>query len=366
MDLEDLYTAYQASRKHNKRSEDMVSFEIDLYANLRNLRDKINSRSYTPLHNYSFIHRRSQRPREVFAAEPELKVMMSYALTRIAPFVEAHLHPRTFNNRVGMGAQLAVNTLINDIYTVSEGYTKPCQIIKVDYKGYFPNMDRDYSYKLVSDIVRKEYRGYGKSDMLYCLAIACFSSPKRSKRKSPYWEWADYPKYKSVYCRQDGKGGFIGYTFWQMIASLYPTPIDNFIEKNISRHFVRYVDDTVIVTDNPEMARAMMPEYRRRLNAIGITMHPKKYYDQPYQHGVEFLGYYLRPERVHIKRRTVGRAMTVARNTQRGKRNYFDAINSYLGIIKSTSDLGKAKELLDAVKRKCYTKDYNNYKLQLT
>lgn len=343
----------------------MVSFEIDLYANLRNLRNKINSRSYIPLHNYSFIHRRSQKPREVFAAEPELKVIMAYALTRIAPIVESKLHPRTFNNRVGMGAQLAVNTLINDIYEVSEGYTKPCQIIKIDYKGYFPNMDRDYSYKLVSDIVRKDYRGHGKNDMLYCLAVACFTDPKRSKRKSPLWEWADYPAYKSVYSRPDGKGGFIGYTFWQMIASLYPTGIDNFIEKNISRHFVRYVDDTTIVTDNPEMVRAMMPEYRRQLEAIGITMHPTKYYDQPYQHGLEFLGYYIRPGRVHIKERTFNRAMAVAGSRERGKRNYFDAINSYLGMIKATSDTGKARVLLDAVNREGFYKDYTNFKLQL-
>lgn len=363
MDLEDLYTAYQASRKHNKRSEDMVSFEVDLYANLRDLRDKINSRTYTPLHNYSFMHRRSQKPREVFAAEPALKVVMSFALMRIAPIVESKLHPRTFNNRVGMGAQLAVNTLINDIYEASEGYTKPCQIIKVDYKGYFPNMDRDYSYKLVSDIVRNEYHGRGKEDMLYCLAIACFSAPTRSKRKSPLWEWADYPQYKSVYCRPAGKGGFIGYTFWQMIASIYPTDIDKFVEKHISRHFIRYVDDTTIVTDNPEMVRAMLPEYRRRLESIGITMHPAKYYDQPYQHGVEFLGYYIRPGRVHIKRKTVARAMGAAKSKGRGKRNYFDAINSYLGMIKATSDLETAKALLDAVKRKGYKKDYENYKL---
>lgn len=343
----------------------MVFFEVDLYANLRNLRDKINSRSYIPLHNYSFIHRRSQKPREVFAAEPELKVIMAYALTRLAPIVESKLHPRTFNNRVGMGAQLAVNTLINDIYEVSEGYTKPCQIIKIDYKGYFPNMDRDYSYKLVSDIVRKDYHGHGKSDMLYCLAIACFTNPKRSKRKSPLWEWADYPQYKSVYSRPDGKGGFIGYTFWQMIASLYPTGIDNFIEKNISRHFVRYVDDTTIITDNPEMVRAMIPELRRELGKIGITMHPTKYYDQPYQHGVEFLGYYIRPGRVHIKERTFNRAMTVAGSRERGKRNYFNAINSYLGMIKATSDTEKAREILNAVNREGFYKDYTNLKLQL-
>lgn len=363
MDLESLFTAYKASRKHNRRSEDMVAFEIDLYANLRELKTKIDNRSYLPLHNYSFMHRRSGKPREVFAAEPELKVMMAFALERIAPCIEKSLHPRTFNNRIGMGAQLAVNTLIEDIYEVSEGYTKPCQIIKVDYKGYFPNMDRDVAWRMVSDIVNKEYHGADKDDVLYCLMVACFTDSRRSKRKSPLWEWADYPAYKSVYLRDPGIGGFIGYTFWQMIASLYPTDIDRFVEKNISRHFVRYVDDTTIVTDNPEMVRAMIPEYRRRLKEIGITLHPKKYYDQPYQHGVESLGYYIRPGRVHIKRRTVGKAMVVVASRQRGRRNYFDAINSYLGMIKASSDIGKAKELLDAVQRKGFEKDYKNYKL---
>lgn len=363
MDLESLFTAYKASRKHNRRSEDMVAFEIDLYANLRELKAKIDNRSYLPLHNYSFMHRRSGKPREVFAAEPELKVMMAFALERIAPLVEKHLSPRTFNNRIGMGAQLAVNTLIDDIYEVSEGYTKPCQIIKVDYKGYFPNMDRDVAWRMVSEIANREYHGTDKGDVLYCLWIACFTDPKRSMRKSPLWEWNDYPQYKSVYLRPPGVGGFIGYTFWQMIASLYPTDIDRFMEKNMSRHFVRYVDDTVIVTDNPEMVRSMMSEYRKRLDAIGITMHPKKYYDQPYHHGVEFLGCYIRPGRVHIKRRTVGRAMSAARSRGRGRGNYLDAVNSYLGMIKATSDIHKAKELLDAVPRKGYIKDYRRYKL---
>lgn len=365
MDLESLYRAYKVSRKHNRRSEDMVSFEVDLYANLCRLCEKINSRSYVPLHNYSFMHRRSQRPREVFAAEPDLKIMMAFALMRIQPLVEKRLSPRTFNNRKGMGSQLAVNTLINDIYEVSEGYARPCSIIKIDYKGYFPNMRRDYAWKLVSDIVTDEYHGEDKSDVLYCLNVACFSEPERSRRKSPLWEWADYPAYKSVYLHPSGVGGFIGYTFWQMVASLYPVSIDRFMAENMSEHFVRYVDDTVIVTANPEMVNAMLPELRKKLAEIGIMLHPKKYYCQPYQHGVEFLGYYIRPERVHIKRRIVGRALTVAASCERGKRNYMDAVNSYLGMIKATSDQHKAVELLDAVSRKGFIKDYVNYKINI-
>lgn len=365
MDLESLHRAYRVSRKHNRRSEDMVSFEVDLYSNLVELCGQINARSFVPLHNYSFMHRRSEKPREVFAAEPPLKVMMAFALSRISPLVEARLSPRTFNNRVGMGSHLAVNTLVSDIYEVSEGYTKPCWIIKLDYKGYFPNMRRDYAWQLVLDIVQQEYHAADKDDVLYCLYVACFCDPRRSARKSPFWEWSDYPAYKSVYMRPAGVGGLIGFTFWQMIAGLYPVEVDRFVEQNISRHFVRYVDDTVIVTDNKESALAQLPELRRRLAAIGINLHPRKFYCQPYQHGVEFLGYHVMPGRIHLKRRIIQRAMAVAATGERGKHNYMDAINSYLGMIKSTSDLRLAKDLLDAVKRPGFKKDYVNYKITI-
>ena len=362
MELEDLYNAYKVARKHNRRSEDMVAFEVDLYANLVRLWGQINSRSYVPLHNYSFMHRRSQKPREVFAAEPELKIMMAFSLSRIADIIEAHLSPRTFNNRVGMGAHKAVNTLIQDIEAVSEHYAKPCWIIKIDYKGYFPNMNRDYAWGLVYGLTENEYHREDKDDVLYCLATACFCDPKRSARKSPLWEWADYPPYKSVYYRPDGIGGMIGFTYWQMVASLYPVSIDKFISENMSRRFVRYVDDTVIVTDNKEAVLAQIPELRARLQAIGIQLHPYKFYCQPATHGVEFLGYWIRPGRIHLKRRTIHKALLVAKSRTRGRMNYLDSINSYLGMIKATSDLKQARMILDATHGK-YIKDYENFKL---
>ncbi len=342
----------------------MVAFEVDLYANLVRLNEQINSRSYTPLHNYSFMHRRNQKPREVFAAEPPLKIIMAFALSRLAPLIEAHLSPRTFNNRVGMGAHLAVNTLIQDIWEVSKGYTSPCWIIKIDYKGYFPNMNRDVAWKMVYDIVKNGYHRPDKPDVLYCLQMACFCTSERSVRKSPLWEWVDYPSYKSVYCRPDGIGGLIGFTFWQMIASLYPTSVDFWMAQNISRHFVRYVDDTVIVTNNKEAALAQIPELRRRLAALGITLHPFKFYCQPYEHGVEFLGYHILPGRIHMKRRTIGRALAAAKRVGVGKSRYIDSINSYLGLIKGTSDLRQARAVLDAV-RPGFAKDYTNYKIAI-
>lgn len=365
MDLENLYIAYKASRKHNKRSEDMVAFEVDKYANLCRLSAQIESRSYTPLHNYSFMHRRNQKPREVFAAEPQLKVMMAFVLMNIGHLIEAELSPRTFNNRVGMGAHLAVNTLIDDIYEVSQGYMRPCWIIKLDYKGYFPSMRHDKAYAMMREIVEKGYHGPDKDDLLYCLAVACFTDTRRSARKSPLWEWSDYPKYKSVYLAPPGVGGFIGYTNWQAVASLYPRDIDYFVDMFISRYFDRYVDDTTIVTQNKEAALAMIPEYRRRLADIGITLHPTKFYCQKAEHGVEFLGYRILPDRIHLKRKIINRALIVARSRERGKRNYVDSLNSYLGMIKATSDRKWAVAVLDAVNRRGIVKDYVNMKISL-
>lgn len=361
MDLEDLYKAHKASRKHNKRSEDMVAFEVDVYANLRENLERIDSRTYAPLHNYSFMHRRNQTPREVFAAEPELKGMMAYALMRLMPLIENRLSPRTFNNRVGMGAQLAVNTLVEDIYTVSEGYTRPCTIIKLDYRGYFPNMVQDIAFRQFLDIIENDYHGSDKDDIIYCLRVACFTSAQRSRRKSPLWEWADYPEYKSVYRRPDGTGGFIGYTFWQTVASLYPTDADAYIAENMSPYFVRYVDDTTIVipTESKAAVLSMIPGLRQELGKLGITLHPKKFYCQPYEHGVEFLGYHILPGRVHLKNVTVARAMNVARSRGRGIDNYMNAVNSYLGMIKGTSDIQKARQLLDLANRPGIEKDYS-------
>jgi len=148
------------------------------------------------------------------------------------------------------------------------------------------------------------------------------------------------------------------------VASLYPSEIDLFVAENMSPYFVRYVDDTTIVTDNKELVLSKIPELRERLASIGITLHPKKFYCQPYQHGVEFLGYHILPGRVHLKNKVINRAFRVAKSRQRGAQNFVDSINSYLGMIKATSDIDKARELLDLINRKNIEKDYVNFKIK--
>ena len=355
--------AYRHARKHNRRSEDMVFFEHEKYANIASLKKSVNAKSYTPVSNYSFIHRRGNKPREVFAAEPKLKTLMAFLIDRIGPLIEAHLSPYTFNNRIGMGTQAAVNKVIENIYICSRGYTRPCWVIKYDFKGYFPNINQDIAYKQLRTIVENEYNGADKDDVLYALRVSCFCNPDKSYRKSPLWEWGDIPTYKSAYSRPPGIGAMIGYHLWQIETSLYPVEIDSFIAENVTPYYVRFVDDSVLATDNKEMVLSMMPEIRRMCAELDITMHPNKFYCQPYQHGLEFLGYHIAPGRVHLNRRIVNHAFLAAKDKTRGAASYINSINSYLGMIKGTSDMAKARELLDLVNRPWIGKDYQNLKI---
>ena len=355
--------ACKKARKHNRRSEDMVFFEHEQYANIVSLKNSVNAMSYTPGSNYSFIHRRGSKPREVFAAEPEMKALMAHLLNRIEPLIEKRLSPCTYNNRVGMGTQAAVNKVIENMYACSHGYTTQAWIIKLDFKGYFPNMVQQIAYEQFCDIIINEYKGNDKDELLFIARRACFFDSSDFARRSPRSEWDDIPSYKSIYARPDGIGGLIGFTFWQKVASIYPSKIDNFITENVTPYYVRFVDDCVLITDNKEMTLASIPTIREMCAEIGITVHPSKFYCQPVERGLEFLGFHIKPWAVHINRRIVRRAFKAARDETKGNDGYMDAINSYLGMIKSTSDIDKAKALLDAVNRPGFEKDYNELKL---
>ena len=333
----------------------MSLFEMNLYGRLVSLCEAINSRSYVPTANYAFIHYRP-KAREVFAAEPELKIIMAYLDMRVNALIDAKLSDRTFNNRIDKGTQAAINRVIEDMGECPNGW-----IIKIDLKGYFPNIDQSKAYALIENLILTECEEAEKDELLYLARVACFCNPQeRCEKRSQLIEWAVIPDYKSLFRKPFGIGGAIGFLFWQVMSNYYLADIDKWILKSISPHYVRFVDDMVIVTDNKEPALVMIAELRRRLGDIGVTLHPDKYYCQHVTKGLEFLGYHIGRNGVHINRKIQERALR--RASQWHRRHYLEAMNSYLGILKSGSD----RNILEAMMKRVpdrYIKDFKNWKI---
>lgn len=381
MDEEKFIEAYYTTRKNKRRSADSVEFELHWERNLVRLMNGLEDHTFTPS-AYTFIAKRP-RPREVFACEMALRVVHHYIDMRIRPLLESEMTERTFNNRIGYGGVEALNCVISDIYDVSCGFTKDAWIIKIDLKGYFPNASQDIVFRQLSNLVERRYEGEDKDLLQFMIMRSVFSYPTRHcYRKSALEKWKDIPDSKSLFKKPDGIGGAIGHLIWQNAMNYYLNDIDHWlVDKGLSirnvsypfsemtpevidkfrmgcgLHYVRFVDDMIIVTDNKESTLALIQEIRKRLAVLGCELHDKKFYCQHYTKGVDFIGTHIKLDRVYVNSRNIRNMREAIHQFNRcvsvkKLETFLASMNSYLGILKGRNAYGIMRNLLKEVSPK--------------
>lgn len=77
----------------------------------------------------------------------EDRIVHHYIALRLMPLFEEIFSERTFNCRKGKGQLYGINTLKEDIRQCSNNYTVDCHIMKLDLKGFFMSIDKNYCLK---------------------------------------------------------------------------------------------------------------------------------------------------------------------------------------------------------------------------
>jgi len=356
MGIENFIEAYYTTRQNKRRSADSVEFELHWERNLMRLKKQLEDHTFAPS-AYTFIAPRP-RPREVFACEMALRIVHHYIDMRIRPLLESEMTERTFNNRIGYGGIEALNCVISDIYDVSCGFTKDAWIIKMDLKGYFPNASQDIVFRQLSELVERRYEGEDKDLLQFMIMRSVFSYPTRHcYRKSALEKWKDIPDSKSLFKKPDGIGGAIGHLIWQNAMNYYLNDVDHYIIDDCGLHYVRFVDDMVIVTDNKESTLALIQEIRKQLAALGCELHDKKFYCQHYTKGVDFIGTHIKLDRVYVNSRNIRNMRESIHQFNRcvsvkKLETFLASMNSYLGILKGRNAYGIMRNLLKEVSPK--------------
>lgn len=352
--LDDLYTVYKLARTNKRRSEDAVVFEIDYEAKLSRLLTRINERTMRCDHNYAFISKCPQ-PREVFGSEFESRMIQWYVVWRMSAIFENELSERTFNNRIGMGTEAAVNNVIDDIRTASRGFTRPAYAIQWDLQGCFPNANCDIALAKLRKLMR-QYEGDDKEDLEWMALIAIHANPQRHfYRKSAIEEWGLIKPEKSLLNKDDGTGGVIGFHLWQTTMNIYYSDIDHLAVDEMGLLYTRFMDDTIMVVEDKEAALTLLPLFREKYKEVGSTMHPRKFSCQEVTKGVKFLGSYIKGDRVYIANRTLRKARSRIGelNLCKGKLGKLDqfisTMNSYFGLLKNKNEFRNIERLWDMV-----------------
>ena len=118
----------------------------------------------------------------------------------------------------------------------------------------------------------------------------------------------------------------IGNLTSQLFANVYMNAFDHFIKDDLrERFYIRYTDDAVILDQDQERLRELIPWVQAWLwRERRLDLHPRKVEVRNFRQGIDFLGYVTRPQhrvlRTRTKRRIIGRVNSTN-------------ISSYMGIL---------------------------------
>lgn len=151
------------------------------------------------------------------------------------------------------------------------------------------------------------------------------------KGKESDYDWL--PKTKSLFYTSKNCGLPIWNLTSQLFSNIYLNDFDHYMKDELKiKYYWRYVDDFVVVHRDKEYIKSIIPLIKDFLKVhLKLTLHPKKIYLQPINHGVQFLWALIKPYRLYRSKRTVSnfyRSMKECNYTPSE-----ESLNSYLWLF---------------------------------
>jgi len=357
--LHDLFHAYYCARKKKRNTINQLRFELKLEENLYALYDEIKNRRYAISPSIAFIVFEPVQ-REVFAADFRDRVVHHLLVNYLEPFYEGRLIPDCCSCRKGKGTLYGVERVKRFLRACSDNYTRDAYILKLDIRGYFMSINRTLLYEKVCGFIDKaESKAVRQGKTLpFDIDLACyltrliiFNDPRTNciiKGARSYWD--GLPPSKTLFHSPDNCGLPIGNFTSQVFSNIYLHEMDCFVRYKLGmKHYIRYVDDFIVIHQDKQRLLAMIGELRAFIKTrMGLDIHPNKIYLQHYTRGVQFLNAYIKPYRAYVRQRTKVKALGIIRqwNTwfkklARGTTpppaeqlvDFRNQINSYLGLM---------------------------------
>nr|WP_162050461.1 RNA-directed DNA polymerase [Fluviibacter phosphoraccumulans] len=118
---------------------------------------------------------------------------------------------------------------------------------------------------------------------------------------------AQVPQHKSLYGAPPGVGLPIGSLTSQFFANVYLNELDQFVKHTLGvRAYLRYVDDFVLLADNPQILLIWKSKIEHFLHdLLRLELHPGKVKLQRCNQGIDFLGSIVFPDHRLVRQRSV-------------------------------------------------------------
>lgn len=269
----------QAARKarRGKGSLDNVArFHLDLERQLCRLQDELRGQTYRP-GAYRTFRIFEPKPRLISAAPYRDRVVHHALCGVVEPLFEPAFVFDSYACRRAKGTHAAVDRLT----TFARGRR---YVLKCDVSKYFASIDHAILKRLVARKVKDR-------DVLWLVGLIIDSS----NPQEPVLEWFPGDDLLGPLARRRGLP--LGNQTSQFLANVYLDPFDHFVKETLgARHYIRYVDDFVILHDDKAWLSDARERCREFLESLRLRLHPHKSVIARVVDGVRFLGYRVFPD----------------------------------------------------------------------
>lgn len=326
----DLLRAYDDCRRNKRNTESAFAFELNYERELIKLRDELQAGTYHPGRSICFVITRP-KPREVWAAKFRDRIVHWLLHNHIAERFMRSFIADSCACIPGRGTLYGAKRLEHHIRSASQNWSRPCYYLKCDVANFFVSLDKEVLWNLLAAKIHEPWWRWLAHTIYFHDPRANFEyhgDPKLLERVPPH---------KRLTSQQSTKGLPIGNLPSQFGANVTMNELDQFVKQRLGcRHYVRYVDDFVLVHESPQQLRAWLAEIEAFLPAhLGIELNPKKTILQPVARGVDFVGQVIKPWHRTTRRRTVRQAVAAIHATP--AEDLTPVANSYLGLIGQAS-----------------------------
>ncbi len=335
----ELTKAYFDCRKNKRNTPSALAFEQNLERNLIKLHEELVDGSYTPGKSICFVVTRP-KAREVWAADFRDRIVHHLLYNKIAPRFYAGFIADSCACIPGRGTLYAANRLTAKIRSASQNWSNPTYYLKCDLANFFVSIDKNILQKQLEKRVAEPFW----SKLMHTIL---WHDPRLNVEIRGEKELlAKVPQHKRLTEQPSHLGLPIGNLSSQFFANVYLNTLDQHIKHKVgAKHYIRYVDDFILLHDSTDWLNAALKEISAWLPmALGAKLNTSKTILQPVSRGVDFVGHVIKPWHTVTRKRTVSEALS--RIDKIPNKDLIATANSYFGLLGQSNSSHHHRALL--------------------
>lgn len=323
--FEQLVQAYYDCRRNKRNTNSARQFEQAMETNLLDLHDELLAGTYQPGRTICFVVTRP-KAREVWAADFRDRIVHHLLYNQIGAGIEATFIADSCACIPGRGTLYAAKRLEAKVRSATQNWSRPCHFLKADLANFFVAIDKRVLDRQLRRLIDEPWW------RRLALQILWHDPRENVSMRCPIHLLNRVPQHKRLTAQPAHLGLPIGNLSSQFFANVYLNALDQFAKHELkARHYIRYVDDIVLLHESPQQLNAWLAEIEDFLPTLGARLNPTKTILQPVARGIDFVGQVIKPWRRTTRRKTVAEAtrrIAIAPDDE-----LLATANSYFGLL---------------------------------